>query len=46
MQHANRTMVDKNGPDIFLLHRNGKDCGVGDADDPDDEDDSAEVDVR
>ena len=49
MQHANRTMVDKNGPDIFLLNGNGKDCGVGDADDADDaddEDDSAEVDVR
>ena len=45
MQHAIRTMVDKNGPDIFLLNGNGKDCGdgVGDADD---EDDSAEVDVR
>ncbi|CAL6303274.1 unnamed protein product [Bathycoccus prasinos] len=45
MQHANRTMVDKNGPDIFLLHGNGKDCGDG-VGDPDDEDDSAEVDVR
>jgi MATE family multidrug resistance protein len=46
MQHAIRTMFDKNGPDIFLLNGNGKDCGVGDAADPADEDDSAEVDVR
>ena len=38
MQHAIRTMFDKNGPDIFLLNGNGKDCGVGDAADPADED--------